>query len=288
MVIIILNGCSKFQTSEAQRKKVEAEANIVITALYDSPSGLGNKNPDAPTGKLEHITYYSTTTGVDRNCYIYTPPGYSTDQTYNVLYLLHGIGGTESEWVDGASVDVIMDNLYYEEKVQPMIIVMPNGRAAKDDSVPENVYSFSSVLAFNNFENDLMKDLIPFIEENYPVYTDKEHRAIAGLSMGGGQSLNIGMGDLDMFSYVGAFSAAPNTRTARQLLPDPKIANEKLKVLWLSCGLSDNILYVTDDIHQYLTEKDVEHIFYTLKGGHDWVVWQNGLYNFAQLIFQED
>ncbi len=110
----------------------------------------------------------------------------------------------------------ILDNLYAEKKIVPMIVVMPNGRAMKDDRAEGNIMAPEKVQAFATFEKDLLNDLIPFIEKNYPVIKNRESRAIAGLSMGGGQSLNFGLGNLDTFAWVGAFSAAPNTKAPRR------------------------------------------------------------------------
>ena len=282
-------GLKEPETTPEETTDNVVDSNIsnveAILESYASPEGLGLKNTEAESGNMELVTYYSDTTGVDRHCYVYTPPGYSEETTYSVLYLLHGFGGTETEWKDGAHAENIMDNLYHEGKVEPMIIVMPNGRATQDDSVTYQ-YNATTAAAFENFENDLKNDLMPFIEANYRVYTDKEHRAIAGLSMGGGQSLNIGLGNFELFSYVGAFSAAPNTKTMEMLIPDPEEAGRQLKLLWISCGLSDDLIYVSKNIHQYLADYEVKHIYYTMNGGHDWDVWKNGLYNFAQLIFK--
>ena len=153
-----------------------------------------------PHGKIDTITYKSRTVGTDRRALIYTPPCYSKDKKYPVLYLLHGIGGDEMEWFINGHPEVILDNLYAEKKVEPMIVVLPNGRAMKDDRATGNIMAPDKVQAFASFEKDLISDLIPFIEKNFPVIKDAEHRAIAGLSMGGGQSLNFGLGNLDKFA----------------------------------------------------------------------------------------
>src|SRR5690606_40952619 len=121
----------------------------------------------------------------------------------------------------------------------PMIVDVPNGRAMRDDSNEGNIMAPDEVQAFATLDRDLLDDLIPFIEKKYPVLTDREQRAIAGLSMGGGQSLNFGLGNLDKFAWVGGFSSAPNTKPAKELVPNPEEAKEKLKLLWISCGTSD-------------------------------------------------
>jgi enterochelin esterase-like enzyme len=158
-----------------------------------------------PHGKIDTISYISKTVGVSRRALIYTPPGYSKKKKYAVLYLLHGIGGDEKEWLNGGHPQIILDNLYAENKIEPMIVVMPNGRAMKDDRATGNIMAPDKVQAFANFEQDLLNDLIPYIEKNFPVIKDRESRAIAGLSMGGGQSLNFGLGNLNEFAWVGGF-----------------------------------------------------------------------------------
>ena len=241
---------------------------------------------DIAHGKIDSIYYYSKTVGVKRKALIYTPPGYSKDKKYPVLYLLHGIGGDEHEWLNGGHPQVILDNLYAENKIEPMIVVLPNGRAMKDDRAVGNIFDSAKVQAFATFEKDLLNDLIPYIDKNFPVYTDAEHRAIAGLSMGGGQSLNFGLGNLDTFAWIGSFSAAPNTKPPEELLPNPDEAKKKLKLLWISCGADDGLITFSLRTHYYLQAHDVPHIFYIEPGVHEFKVWKNGLYMFSQLIFK--
>jgi len=239
-----------------------------------------------PHGKIDSVTYNSKTVGAIRKALIYTPPGYSKDKKYPVLYLLHGIGGDEKEWLNGGQPQVILDNLYAENKVEPMIVVMPNGRAMKDDRATGNIMAADKVQAFANFEQDLIKDLIPYIEKNFPVIKDAEHRAIVGLSMGGGQSLNFGLGNLDKFAWVGGFSSAPNTKKPEELVPDPAKAKQQLKLLWISCGDKDGLIGFSQRTHNYLVTNNIPHIYYVDHGYHDFKVWKNSLYMFSQLIFK--
>ena len=179
------------------------------------------------------IEYESKTVGTKRKMQVYTPPGYTRDRKYPVLYLFHGIGGDETEWQRFASPDVLLDNLIADGKAVPMIIVMPNGRAQKNDRAEGNV--FAAAPAFATFERDLLDDVIPAIESRYSTSTDREHRALAGLSMGGGQSLNFGLAHLDTFAWVGGFSSAPNTKPPAELIPDPAAAQTTetaLALLW--------------------------------------------------------
>lgn len=254
--------------------------------IKQAPEGFDEEQNGIAHGTVDSVFYSSETVGTERKAVIYTPPGYSEDETYPVLYLLHGIGGDETEWLDNGQPRVIFDNLYAEDKLEPMIAVMPNGRAMKDDRATGDIFAPDKVQAFATFEQDLLNDLIPFIENNYPVYTDSGHRALAGLSMGGGQSLNFGLGNLDAFDWVGGFSSAPNTREPEQLLPDPELAKDKLKLLWISCGNEDNLMRISKRTHQYLQDHDVPHIFYVEPGGHDFKVWKNDLYMFSQLLFK--
>jgi enterochelin esterase-like enzyme len=254
-------------------------------AFDDPPAGFNAKRDDIPHGKLEMIEYESKSVGARRKANLYTPPGYSADKKYPVLYLLHGIGGDETEWNRFATPAVLLDNLIADGKAVPMIIVMPNGRAQVNDRAEGNV--MQSAPAFAKFEDDLLKDLIPSIEAKYSVQADREHRAIAGLSMGGGQSLNFGLAHLDTFAWVGAFSAAPNTKKPDQLLADPSAAKEKLKLLYISCGNKDGLLNISQGVHAYLKEKEIPHIWHVDSNAHDPTHWRNNLYFFAQRIFVE-
>ena len=254
--------------------------------VIQAPEGFDVSRNDIPHGKIDTITYPSQTVGTNRKAIIYLPPGYSKKKKYPVLYLLHGIGGDEKEWLHGGKPQVILDNLYADKKLRPMIVVMPNGRAMKDDRATGNIMAADKVQAFATFEKDLLNDLIPFIEKKFPVIKDREHRASAGLSMGGGQSLNFGLGNLDKFAWVGGFSSAPNTRRPEELVPDAEKVKEQLKLLWISCGDNDNLIRFSKRMHDYLNEKNVPHIYYIEPGVHDFKVWKNGLFMFSQFLFK--
>ncbi|TDB67582.1 alpha/beta hydrolase-fold protein [Arundinibacter roseus] len=252
----------------------------------EMPRGFDQIRSGIATGQLDTVRYASKTVGTTRKALVYTPPGFSKKTKYPVLYLLHGIGGDEKEWLKGGNPQVILDNLYADGKLQPMIVVMPNGRAMKDDRAVGNVFDKDKVAAFATFEKDLLTDLIPFIEKKYPTLTDPEHRAIAGLSMGGGQSLNFGLTHLNTFAWVGGFSSAPNTRMPAELVPDPQLAKDKLKLLWISCGDGDGLLSISKRTHDYLYQHQVPHVYYIEPGVHDFKVWKNGLYMFSQFLFK--
>lgn len=250
----------------------------------DPPGTIVENREDIPHGKLEMIEYQSKTVGTTRKMNVYTPPGYSKEQKYPVLYLLHGIGGDETEWERFAKPNLMLDNLIADGKALPMIVVMPNGRAQTNDRAEGNV--MAAAPAFAVFERDLIDDVIPAIESRYSVLADREHRALAGLSMGGGQSLNFGLTHLELFSWVGGFSSAPNTKAPEELVPDPKQTTEKLNLLWLSCGNKDGLIRFSQRLQRYLKEHDVPHIWNVDSHGHDATHWRNNLYHLTQMLFQ--
>jgi enterochelin esterase-like enzyme len=252
----------------------------------EMPKGYENARNGIAKGKIDTVQYESKTVGSTRKTLVYTPPNYDKKKKYPVFYLLHGIGGDHLEWFKGAKPQNILDNLFAEGKIQPMIVVMPNGRAMKDDRSIGNIMAPDKVQAFATFEKDLLNDLIPYIEKNYSALTDRENRAIAGLSMGGGQSLNFGLGNLDKFAWVGGFSSAPNTKVPKELMPNPEEAKTKLKLLFISCGDADGLITFSKRTHEYMYENDVPHIYYLEAGGHDFKVWKNGLYMFSQFLFK--
>jgi para-nitrobenzyl esterase len=249
-----------------------------------APEGFATPREGIPHGTIDTVEYESKTVGNKRRALVYIPPNYATDTRYPVLYLLHGIGGDEEEWRRGANPQAILDNLIADKKAVPMIVVMPNGRAQPNDRAEGNV--MATAPAFARFEQDLIDDLIPFIESKYPVKRDRDNRAIAGLSMGGGQSLYFGLGHLDLFAWIGGFSSAPNTRMPEELVPDPAKARGMLKLLWISCGDRDGLIFISQRTHAYLKEKNVPHLWHVDSGAHEFAVWKNDLYLFAQRIFR--
>lgn len=277
LVLTILGG--PIVMAQGQQRVVKAES------FPPPPKGFEIRREGIDHGNLETVEYDSTTVGVKRRARVYTPPGYAKDKQYPVLYLLHGIGGDEHEWTRHGSPNVILDNLYADKKAVPMIVVLPNGRAAKDvtprDPIPKQSPAFAA------FENDLLRDLIPFIEKNYSVKAVRESRALAGLSMGGGQSLNFGLSHLDTFAWVGGFSSAPNTKKADELVNDASNVATKLKLLWISCGDQDGLMRISRGFHDTLEEKKVPHIWHVHVGGrHDFAVWKVDLYHFVPLLFR--
>jgi enterochelin esterase-like enzyme len=259
-----------------------------VRTIPDAPSGFDSVRADAAHGRIENFEYLSTVTGTTRKARVYLPPGYSPERKYPVLYLLHGIAGNEYEWTGYVHADTILDNLLTDGKALPMIVVMPNGRALPDDRPPptDKVFTPENAAGFAKFEGDLLDCLVPAVEAKYPVSTDREHRALAGLSMGGGQTLNIGLAHLDTFAWLGGFSFAPNAKPLSELLPDSATARARLKLFYLSCGSKDGLINGPQSVHVYLKEHAIPHIWNVDDFGHDRETWANNLHHFAQLLFR--
>jgi len=252
--------------------------------LKAAPDGFDQRRSDRPVGQVETVEYDSQTVGIQRKMVIYTPPGYAQEQKYPVLYLLHGIGDTERGWTRERA-QVILDNLIADQLAVPMIVVMPYGRASAKP-LPSNIFDRGEFETYGNFERELLDDVIPYVERHYSVSQEREQRALAGLSMGGGQALNFGLAHLDTFAWVGGFSSAPNTKPARESVADPSLAAKQLRLLWVSCGDRDNLMDISQNFHNALDELQVPHTWHISAGGHDFNVWRNDLYFFSQKLFR--
>ena len=232
-----------------------------------------------------------------RKANIILPANYTESKQYPVLYLLHGIGGDQNEWLKGATPEIIVGNLTAKEQAKEMIIVIPNCRARANDSATTE-FTLEHYAAFDNFINDLRDNLMPYVKDNYSIATGRKNTAIAGLSMGGRESLNIGLNMTDTFGYIGAFSpgygvfaysangvSEPGLFTEETFrLPDEYKNNT---LLMINNGISEggeNAIGGT--CHKVLEKNEIPHIFYVTEGGHDFQVWKHGLYNFALQIFQ--
>jgi enterochelin esterase-like enzyme len=283
-------------------------------AFPDPPAGFNVKRDGIPQGELTPVEYDSKSLGTRRRLRVYTPPGYSTAHKYPVLYLLHGIGGTDAEWTRSCHANVIIDNLLVEGKIQPMVLVFPDGNSSRTAADLAASSRAADAVAGRNpesrgagapagaagagrggrmnmeawltpFENDLLRDIIPYIDSHYSVFTDRDHRALAGLSMGGGQALNIGLVHPETFAWVGGFSSAPDTRQPPStLVPDLSVPKQ-LKLIWLACGNRDGLIRISQAVHQYLKENGVVHIWHVDGNAHDTIEWDNNLALFSQHIF---
>jgi enterochelin esterase-like enzyme len=260
-----------------------ASADTTVALPNHAPANFIQVRPDIPKGKLEAITYNSKSIGVDRKAVVYTPPNYDPNQKYPVLYLMHGIGGNETHWTTLCAANKVLDNLIADKKAVPMIIVMPNGRASAEPP-SSNIMADFNYYAF--FEKDLLQDLMPYIESRYSVKADRDHRAIAGLSMGGGQGLNFGINNIDKFAWVGGFSSAPNLQQPNVLVPKIQQAKDKLSLLWIGCGDKDNLITGSWNLHKGLVEAKIDHVWYLDSGVHEVPVWNNNLYLMSQMLFK--
>jgi len=255
-----------------------------VPAFPEAPAAIFERREAIPHGKLELIEYDSKTVGTRRKMNVYTPPGYGPDKKYPVVYLLHGIGGDETEWIRFAHPAELFDNLIADGKMVPLVAVFPNGRAQKDDRAGDN--PFATAPAFAVFERDLLDDVIPAIEGRYSVKTDRESRALAGLSMGGGQTLNFGLTHLDRFAWIGGFSSAPNTKPPAELVPDPAALKRQAKLLMLTCGSKDGLMNISQGMHAYLKQHDVPHVWHVDGHAHDPAHWRSSLHGFVQRLFR--
>ena len=245
-----------------------------------------------PHGEIRTDWYDSKSLGSIRRMTIYVPPGYdaSGKTKYPVLYLFHGANADETAWTRLGHVNLILDNLLAAGKMKPFIAVMPFGypsppsappapRAAAAGATPDAARGFSSVT--EDFSKDLLGDVIPYVQAHYRVYTDRDHRAIAGLSMGGIESLTIGLNHLDEFSYVGGFSAAISPAAFAKdfagIEADPKGANRQLHLLWIGCGTDDGLFPTSTSFSKFLDDAQVKHTFYKIPGAHTWIVWRQFL-----------
>ena len=259
-----------------------------VRAYPAAPQGFADERAGVAQGSVVEFSYDSGVTGTRRKASVYLPAGYTAQRRYPVLYLLHGITGNQHEWPGYVHAQAILDQLIADGKAVPMIVVMPNGRALPDDRPPpaERTFTSEHVAGFAQFERELLEFLIPAIDKAYPTLAERGQRAIAGLSMGGGQALNFGLGHLDTFGWVGGFSSAPNTRPATALLPEPALARSQLKLLYLSCGSQDGLIKVSQDLHRYLKQNGVPHVWNVDGHGHDRESWTDNLYHFARLVFR--
>jgi enterochelin esterase-like enzyme len=251
---------------------------------------------DVPHGRVEINWYRSSALGQARRIYVYTPPGDPEGEAdYPVLYLFHGIGDTESGWTEAGRAHAILDNLIAAGEAQPMLIVMPFGHVYRDGQTEHSERN-------RLIEQDLLYELIPYVEAGYRVRTDREGRAIAGLSMGGGQALNFGLRHLETFAWIGAFSAAifanrdgPYERTFAGLIADPRATNEQIKLLWMRCGEADRLIERNEAFAQFLRAHGIHHTYAAVDYGplwpgrlddHVWPVWRFDLRDFAYLLFK--
>jgi enterochelin esterase-like enzyme len=240
-----------------------------------------------PHGEVRISWYQSSTLDMARSMHIYTPPGYDgAKEKYPVLYLLHGAGDDDSGWSTIGRAGFILDNLLAEKKIKPMIVVMPNGSMPPSDKGP--------AYQTDQFADELLKNVMPYVEKKYRVIGNRDNRAIAGLSMGGGQTLRVLPSNLDKFAYAGVFSMGIGRTTtdgfeqrSAAFLDNPAKTNKDLKLFWIAVGEKDAL--VGPNAHQLdelLTAKGIKHEFHVSEGGHTWINWRHYFYDCVQLIFR--
>jgi enterochelin esterase family protein len=233
--------------------------------------------------------------GVTRWVWIYTPPNYGKNSAkFPVLYLLHGNGEAQNGWIMNGRANIILDNLIADKKARPMVVVMPQGHALQGANIgPLTRLTGESDMFSKRFPGDLLKDVLPLVERNYRVYKDADHRAIAGLSMGGGQALSIGLARTDLFHYALGFSAAVGSpfmnaeSEFREVLSRHKDLNYKLRLLWVACGRQDFLYQANRQFVDLLKSKNINVVFHETEGSHVWSVWRNYLNETAPLLFKD-
>lgn len=256
------------------------------------PASLSWEIADVPHGEIHHHFYKSAVVGDHRDFFVYTPPGYNprSKQTYPVLYLLHGYSDDASGWTAVGRTNVILDNLIAQGKAKPMIVVMPLGYGEPKVLEPNSAVFHDPGITqrnFDKFREALLTEVIPKVESAYLVKKDRNSRAVAGLSMGGSESLLTGLNTLDKFSWIGAFSAGGFTPEFDREFPAlDSEANQQIHLLWIACGTDDDLIENNRNLRAWLASKSIKHADIETPGAHTWMVWRRNLTEFAPLLFR--
>jgi enterochelin esterase-like enzyme len=255
------------------------------------PVSLPWEAAEVPRGEIHHHFYKSSVVGDDRGYFVYTPPGYDPrgKQTYPVLYLLHGYSDDADAWTAVGRANVILDNLIAKGKAKPMLIVMPLGYGEPNVLAPHSgIFHDPGITQrnFDKFRETLLSEVIPRVESGYLVKKDRDSRAIAGLSMGGSESLLTGLNTLNRFAWVGAFSSGGITPEFDKEFPglDSK-SNSQIHLLWIACGTDDHLIDFNRSLRSWLASKSIQHVDIETPGAHTWMVWRRNLADFAELLF---
>ena len=263
------------------RVKLRARTSASLVEVPSAQASLWQPQ-DTPHGTVDiNWTKSAVLNGETRWFWVYTPPGYEKDRNakYPVLYLFHGSNDTAGGWVLAGHANFILDNLIAQKKAVPMIVIMPWGHAVPFGS-PREIQAKNT----STYEDYLLKEVIPYVESKYRVNADRKTRAIAGLSMGGGQSLTIGFRHPELFSSVGAFSAAV-PENMDTLLGEAKTINDKYKNIYFACGKQDSLFGRAQKLDELMTSKQIKHTFHPTEGAHNYAVWRQYLGEFAPLLF---
>ena len=246
-----------------------------------------------PHGKVQTLPYKSKALGTERKVVVYTPPGYETSNArYPVLYLLHGAGSIETSWTERGQAHVILDNLIADRALAPLVVVMPFGYAFQR-TPGQRGDAAENKLQREGFTRDFLGDVIPMVEATLRIQADREHRAIAGLSLGGAQSLAIGLSHTELFSRVAGFSSAMGAATNPEsggvdfakVLADAPLINNRLALLWIGCGTEDTLFDSNREFSTLLAKHKIEHTFRVTGGAHTFAVWQRYLSEVAPRLF---
>ena len=272
-----------------------SESNNNVWSLVYVPGADFMDTKNVPHGAVSAVTYYSSSLKRFRRMHVYTPPGYELGKgRYPVFYLLHGAGDCDEAWTSVGRAGFILDNLIAAGKAKPMVVVMPAGHTSPS--------RFGGTRpAADEFAQDFVNDIMPYVEKNYRVYTDRRNRAIAGLSMGGGQTLNIGIPHLDQFAYLGVYSSgvfgitgggrggAPQgpgfEEQHKQILDDAKL-KKGLKLFWFATGKDDFLVATSRATVEMFKKHGFDVVYKETDGAHTWINWRNYLNEFAPKLFQ--
>lgn len=262
---------------------VKLSRNLRASILHVPGGKIWDFRAEVPHGTVHYHSYQSEPIGRFREMQVYTPPGYEIGtETYPVLFLQHGHSDSYATWTVHGKAHWILDNLIAESKAVPMIVVMLDGHP-----IPSSYGDGRSNDNTDELRRDMLEHVTPMIEKLYHVETDRSKRAIAGLSMGGLHSLTIGLGNLDRFAWIGAFSAAPPvTAAVTAALDDADSTNEALSLLWIACGKDDFLLEENETFVAALEKSGVEHEWLLTEGDHSWPIWRDYLAEFAPLLFR--
>jgi enterochelin esterase family protein len=265
-----------------------SESNDAIWSLVNVPGSELQDTRDVPHGAVETVTYFSKSLHHFRRMHVYTPPGYDLNsEHYPVFYLLHGSGDSDDAWSTVGRAGFIMDNLIADGKAKPMVVVMPaghtrQGRRAPADGPPRD-----------EFEEDFSGDVMPYVESHYRVLNDEAHRAIAGLSMGGGQTLTAAFATLDQFAYIGVFSSGAgigsggnNWEERHKGVLDNADLKKGIQLIWLSTGKDDRLITNSLATVDMLKKHGFNPVFLESTGGHTWINWRDYLGEFAPQLFK--
>jgi enterochelin esterase-like enzyme len=286
-----INGVSNIDPNNPMVKEGDRSSESMFEVPGDAPAVWDIQA--VPHGTVHVNLYQSKSLGVTREMWVYTPPGYEAGKaSYPVLYLLHGSGDTENGWVTVGRANLILDNLIAAGKAKPMVIVMPYGRTSAEVTLvaPAPRVEGAAAPDRNAFANDLLGDVIPFVEKMYRVEAKADARALAGLSMGGGQTLQIGPTHPDVFHYIGAFSAGGGGSNYEELYKDlfanPAAANKKIKVFFIACGKADSLFAGSQKLHETLDSHQIKNTFVASEEGHVWRNWRDYLTELAPQLFR--